>query len=1409
MPLPGHPRKRRAAALIIVVAFIVLLSAMVIAFFSRVTNDLADTRTYSESVSARQLADSAIGVVMGQIREATTVKNGAWASQPGMIRVYRSPDGQPGPEVHAFYKLFSSHDLIVSRNEVEKYDIGVYNVSASDDKIVEVPLGKGGWRDQPAFFTDVNEAAVVSLTNVHGVPTGKTARVHPIFNPAVAALHEPGLRDPKTFERVAKVEGAEIELSKELRDESNEAPMPVRWIYMLRDGTLTAPVPIKGPATGEKGRVARWEALNATGGKTGVPTKTNPIVGRIAFWADDDTNKVNINIAGGFLPTPDVDEDLNPAAAMAFAGSYWDTPRMQTQFDRGTHDPNGQLKTGGLANAQPSQNEFQRYPGHPSTTSLGLVFKRLIPPIRGFDSEKLYAWLPRLTPGGSMGGRFRLDTTLDRELPIKSAVEPDPEGRTYHMWATPDEMVFSSLNGDRLLAEQALGLPSDTISPDIFDLARPFLTAHSRSPELNLFGLPRVTIWPVWNEPAGMDPRDSRNNPSDNLIRFCSTVGKREFLFAREKPYSTTYDFNLGRNRAIFNYLRDRTSRTTGRIPGFGGSFEEKLAAYPGGRDQLLAEIFDYIRTVNLKDTTRFREIEAGVAASDGRQTEKERFMYAPKGIVVPTHVDVDGKQVSGFGRFPTISEASLVFYFAGAVVKERNNPSAKELTVYDGSILESKAFADKYVVVANLVRAFLVLETFNPMQGYAPVNKLDRANEVLVHEITFDNGFALTSASNAQAQPLGFKNGSNRISRSSGDTWGGRNFGGTEGFLHTMRDKSEIYTDKNDDATDPLPKCDYPFRSSTAGVRVPAGDKFFNFSGGKLTLSVKMNNDTVQTIRLDFPAANDWPMPTAQVWKDAGGFDKSAPGANPKSRRDWASFFERRLSWVVMSKNGTKSWEWDHSYSPWDPKNNGDGLNYENRWRNILQPGDTIRSLIPGRADKPDLTDPRLIALSREPGNLFFPHPDYASAKPRATTLRRADGAFYLGGADAADNRVVVKPVNQSLNGSLIDLPGTRAYGGNKGPDLPAGVIARRADGKPADFDTGIGNYPDGAFSGKADEGNVVWRWFDNNTGNWNLVEPYFSTAAYDPPMDTFFSPNRQIPSAVMLGSLLSRRSGWETLLFSPNPAGENHPGAKSPRDHLLLDLFTMPVVEPFAISEPFSSEGKVNLNYAIAPFGYLKRTTALRAALHPLRVTAMPQTAVDRYKSKDNPENYRYLVDRDETLRGFDEFFDEYKKDRSKGFFKSASEICDRYLYPKGETHAGNIAFRGKSENEIRQTFWKNSALTGDNVREKPYADLYPRITTKSNTYTVHYRVQTLRKVPYTGPQGGEDEYYRTWDESRDKVLAEYRGSSTIERYLDPEDERFKANYSKGDRIDVEHESLEDAYRFRVIYHKRFSPW
>ncbi|MEI9896337.1 MAG: hypothetical protein WDN28_21350 [Chthoniobacter sp.] len=82
-------------------------------------------------------------------------------------------------------------------------------------------------------------------------------------------------------------------------------------------------------------------------------------------------------------------------------------------------------------------------------------------------------------------------------------------------------------------------------------------------------------------------------------------------------------------------------------------------------------------------------------------------------------------------------------------------------------------------------------------------------------------------------------------------------------------------------------------------------------------------------------------------------------------------------------------------------------------------------------------------------------------------------------------------------------------------------------------------------------------------------------------------------------------------------------------PRDLLLLDLFWMPVAQPYAISEPFSTAGKVNMNYDILPFRYIKRRTALNAVLADARVTAIPPLAGPRpnYRQGRQLQGTRHL--------------------------------------------------------------------------------------------------------------------------------------------------------------------------------------
>ncbi len=1573
------PHQRRAVALVLVISFVVLLSALVVAFFSRVTTDLSSSKSYAEGVTARQLADSAIGVVMGQIREATSLENVCWASQPGMIRTYRTAAGQAGPNANAFYKLYSSHDLIVSGRDISSFDPTLTDPTQSAVP-VEVPLGTNGWSVQPALFTDLNEP--VEIPNPAGGST--SVKRYPIFDPSVAAIYNPGSRPTNPN---WKVEGAEVALSLVDR-RKNDAPMPVRWIYVLKDGTLTAPTPLTGSATAATGLIASWGTVGASKTKTGVPTKDNPIVGRIAFWTDDDTCKVNINTAGGFLLPNDINEDTATYSKPDFdtanrteknpgyyAGSFWDTPRVQTYFDRGKNSQNTAEYRGGLSNSQPAANEFQRYPGHPATTSLGLVFRYLLPSGTGFNSEKLYALTPRIMPGGSLNGNIYLNTTEDLPLVIKTGYDLTTGGQTngYHLFASVDEMFYSTLNGKRISAVEGINtwvsqnnsdpnvtsdpnfrpqsvMAANSITTRMIDQTRFFLTANSRAPELNLFGRPRVVMWPVpWSNPGTGRESNLQNagvrNASDDLIRFCATIGRDpnqikqqttqqgEFIFSRQDPYSSTVDFSLPRNQKIFAYLRELTSSSKGQVPGFGGSFEAKYSGGPGGRDQILTEIFDYVRTINQKDGSRDRNIDNLYPPNTATNNQlKSSARYAPHAVVVPTRATIAGTPVSGFGRYPTISEATVVFYHAGytCIPKKGSDLDKKgvietdpetgdlvnrggsarspgagegsEVVIYDisktpGDINPANPSDDNFLKngllnrtlqsdwaktnveawTGQLIRAFIIFETFNPMQGYAPVDNFssislvntkqigsdkkfvrygytDPNKGVFVHELIIKNPLSIESAGSGGMKPLEIGKGvptppgspggalKNAFTLTSGETWAGRNFGGTEGFFHTLRDQFGIqpnatnYYKFQSPCTDPV----------LDGVRVGVDDKTFNFSGAEMDLYLRYEDqvghkEQIQKIVLSFPAATNWPMPTPQRRPDTGGFDPRVAGFNTDSAPSqpttlgtkWGNYTSTKITpplpsgWAMGYNLPARiAWSRQHSYAPYGPTDSkgnitGDGHHYGNRFLQILQPGDTIRSLVVGGGD-PAAADPRIAALQQEV-KTFRTNPDYNTSKRRAETLRRADGGFYFDPSSTLYAELPQKNTDPTT-GSFIPLNATK-YKSGYGPDLVRTTssgqpfVARRSDGQIADFDTGIGSFPDGAFAGKADEGNVASYWYNEVYGTWNYVEPYFSTWVYDPPLDTYFSPNRQVPGPVMFGSLAAPhvswdKAGWKTLLFCPNPAGISHPGSVSPPDHLLLDLFSMPVVEPYAISEPFSTAGKVNLNYQLVPFDYIKRTTAIRAALHPLRVTAIPQTFLDgskqfRYKGQDNTETLRYLVDREQTLKAFDDNYIQYRINRSAGFFKSASQICERYLYPKGTTIDGSNVKFTTGESQIK-VFWDRNQLTGDNVREKPYADLYQRITTKSNTFTIHYRVQTLRQRPYSGASSGEAAYYRSFDESRDSVLSELRGNATIERYLDPEDPRFQANYSPAkDRINVETQSLEDAYRFRIISNKRFSPW
>lgn len=350
-------------------------------------------------------------------------------------------------------------------------------------------------------------------------------------------------------------------------------------------------------------------------------------------------------------------------------------------------------------------------------------------------------------------------------------------------------------------------------------------------------------------------------------------------------------------------------------------------------------------------------------------------------------------------------------------------------------------------------------------------------------------------------------------------------------------------------------------------------------------------------------------------------------------------------------------------------------------------------------------------------------------------------------------------------------------------------------------DFDEAPGTLINGPFINKPDEGSL----YRDNVGS-----AYFGRDwMYAETNRNYFSPNRMIPSPGMFGSLprgVKRQRPWETLLFRPditNDIHQSHPGSgPGIPDHVLLDFFWMPVVEPYAISEPFSTAGKINLNYQILPFRHIRRATGLHALLKEEKVMAIPTDDAGWSVNGNRREAHGFFWNRDldvnATLRDFDKKFES-----ENTLFRSASQICEMHLVPEVEPASRRpdpATFRdGNSDNQERMNdFWLAHRATGDNLRERPYTNLYSRLTTQSNTWRVHYRVQTLKKS-----RGSE---FDQFDSTMDSVVGEKRGSAIIERYIDPRDPDLPDYAAASDPLSLP--PLDKFYRYRIVNAQTFAP-
>jgi len=606
-------KDKKGVALVTVLTVMALTTILVMTFFSLATSEHRASNTYSHGLQAQQVAEQAVNMVIAQIREATTVgTKKAWASQPGAIRQWE----QNGDEGYA-YKLYSDDKL-------KTKDWGDFQKDFTE---------VSNWSEKPSHFVDLNEP-VIRGEKVY----------YPIVHPLAATV-------PQWPQKIGDdpddngVEGFSYNETDSIRDfgpvgtlangiiKQDHVAMPVKWIYQLADGTLGVL-----DESGGTGSNAAFQFVPISSGGSEASEK-NPIAARFAFWADDETTKLNINTHAG--------------------GLAWDIPKAGGELDMA------------MGKYQPAQNEWQRYPGHPASVHLSPA---LAPGVLDIVNDReamemLYKVVPRVVGGGSESGTRIIDTRRKEE---QNGLIADFEP----LFPTLDDVIMRS---DRTPHEfpdaQGQAIPPNELS-EYLERSKFFVTVNSRAPETTLFNTPKIAIWPIYNAAYGTPDYDkTKLTTFDRLIHYCASMGKAEgtdypryeYIFKREKADSATHDYEIPRNKILYSYLRSMLREP---IPGYGDSFEGKY-----GKEnvaQIATMIFDYIRTTNLHDDTLYEDFGQAFTKENSdvhptytnpRDSNEPGFGHKGHGQVTPIEIEVEGVDTEashGIGRFYTLAGAHV-----------------------------------------------------------------------------------------------------------------------------------------------------------------------------------------------------------------------------------------------------------------------------------------------------------------------------------------------------------------------------------------------------------------------------------------------------------------------------------------------------------------------------------------------------------------------------------------------------------------------------------------------------------------------------------------------------------------------------------------------------------------------------
>lgn len=1327
-------------ALLPVLFIISLITIIVVMFFSLSTLQYKSSTAQAAAQDVGSLRDTALNIAIGQLRQGTTEANALWISQPGAIRTYAANSGTASN----IYKLYSAGEMTTAADGL---------TAAAQNLESDVP---GTWNAMPQVYANLNEPTIRENGDLS----------FPIIDPrAMDSINPvyPVSQTPEGFRYSDKLAVSDATISgvrpPGTTPEDQRLPMPVRWIYILANGTygVLDPttknfIPFQGQGVGS------------------TPSPDNPIAGRIAFWTDDETSKVNINTAS--------------------EGIHWDTPRAATPEDVE------------YAKQPPARNEVQRFGGHPASTSLSSVFfpgQRLLPgtPEHAIKLKQIYDMVPRVN--------FR--SINDPKAPAAGILGANATPIAYdsdRLYASVDEFLFQAPSASSATPDVRPTQPLFASNPKQIARLRFFLTAESRAPETTSLGTPRMSLWPISGDP---NKTSSYYTSFDRVAMFSTTLGGKTYSYRRySSPTSALSEYglnsavaqdwnkNLKGNADLGDYL---VALSANNLQGYPASMTDKFGSSNTAAG--IISMLEYVRQTNIHDTTlstagtKVSPYDMGIWGKDtyGPSEAHGQIINVADTMVPPSigdqlRADPDIR-LNALNRIYTISEFGLVLSLAAEnrtdgtkfndalVTSLKLPPGYKAIQV--GTVFEGFCPSQGYSMIAPAVGTWIdglqyrTSPTTNAKSGLTIITSQSPNGRLPGGDITkttpaIEQTKGLTSLNEWQrwgrwqhsVPSLAYLTGINMPStiaskQSQGAKWW-VGWGGSSGRYHYI-----------DPPTDAIISGGYETNVKNVGVNNFYMTQFGETSSTSTHASqysrgfyLVPSSDTHVTLKSTSPLelysgyVNHGPNHSRilHVITIPPNMVVPVPKAPVARKPTWrqrlidASAARARLPEIIDPNDVVRTWTVRH--------------------------GDYRLSSL-RENERPVIGQPSSLP---EKHRLFAPHPSWNPAELPASELITAQDTLQIhsftksGGEwetpSARPSRGLANGVTYAAKNQpdFVRDPASAQYFPGKPSSYPYSVDPSET----RDWDNGTGIAPDGAYWNKPDDVAQQWE---------GTIPPYFTAKPWDgvrpEQLNQTVAPNQLIPSAVMFGSISSGvHTGlpWTTYLFRPNLSPVGHLGEKgnaitgtlsgAPPDHAILDWFWMPVLQPYAVSEPFSTAGKINMNYRIVPFTHIKRATGLHAVMKSERLLAIPTSAGSTYKdyaSATSNNGWRHYLDIEKTLIQWEDRFD------AGQFFKTPGEICEQFLVPEGQ----NISSEDLSGIRSDMTdFWDDHKLSGDNTLERPYANLYPRLTTRSNTFRVHYLVQTVRKARTSDPL--------TYDPEKDNITGESQGDALIERAIDPND-------------------------------------